>query len=203
MKKIIQPFVLVCIGVVMFACGSDPIADLSPEDSQVFITNYLPTANYGSYKTFSISDSIYTQKNQQIGVSTGSIAQLMVNKTVSNLTQRGYTRIPKAAKPDLGVNIIYITESQTNVVANNNSYWGNYWGYGSGYNLYYPTSYSFYQTVENYWYIEIIDLKNIRTNNNATIIWNAQIRGNGLLDNDLLLTMIDKVFAQSQYLKNN
>ncbi len=203
MKKIIQPFVLVCIGVVMFACGSDPIADLSPEDSQVFITNYLPTANYGSYKTFSISDSIYTQKNQQIGVSTGSIAQLMVNKTVSNLTQRGYTRIPKAAKPDLGVNIIYITESQTNVVANNNSYWGNYWGYGSGYNLYYPTSYSFYQTVENYWYIEIIDLKNISTNNNATIIWNAQIRGNGLLDNDLLLTMVDKVFAQSQYLKNN
>lgn len=203
MKKFIQPFVCVCIGIVMFACGKDPIADLSPEDSQVFITNYLSTANYGSYKTFSISDSIFTQKNQQIGVSTGSIAQLMVNKTVSNLTQRGYTRIPRGAKPDLGVNIIYITESQTNVVANNNAYWGNYYGYGGGYNLYYPTSYSFYQTVENYWYIEIIDLKNISTNNNATIIWNAQIRGNGLLDNDLLLTMVDKVFAQSQYLKNN
>lgn len=189
------------MAVLAAACAPDPLDDLTVEDTQVFITNYEPTTNFASYQTFSLADTVYVIRNQQTGVSTSSQDYQALDRVVSTLKQRGYSRVGRQAKPDLGVNIARISETQTGLVANYNP-WNSYWGYGGG-GFYYPPTYSYYQTTESYWYLEVVDLKNVTTGQQPKVVWNAQIRGNGIFDSASLTSLIDKVFTQSTYLKKN
>ncbi|AEI49940.1 DUF4136 domain-containing protein [Runella slithyformis] len=183
-----------------WSCNPDALQDLTPEDSQVFITNYEKNTNFGNYATFSMADSVYVVQNGRSGVSTLGLDYNVLRRVATNMTNRGYTRVGKEAKPDFGVNVLRISETQTGVVANINP-WNNYWGFGGGF--YYPPIYSYYQTTERYWSIEIIDLKNAGTSDRATVVWNAQIRGNGIFDDITVGSVIDAVFTQSAYLKKN
>jgi len=87
-------------------------------------------------------------------------------------------------------------------VANYNP-WNSYWGYGGGGGFYYPPTYSYYESTETYWYIEIVDLKNAVSGQQPSIIWNAQIRGSGIFDESTLASVVENVFTQSTYLKKN
>ncbi|MFN8343877.1 MAG: DUF4136 domain-containing protein [Spirosomataceae bacterium] len=198
-------YVPVILGLLLAAltwsCAPDALQDLTPEDSQVFITNYEKTANFGNYQTFSLADSVYLLQNQRTGVSTLPLDFRILGRVADNLTQRGYTRIARGAKPDLGVNVIRISETQSGLVANYNP-WNSYWGYGGG-GFYYPPTYSYYESTETYWYIEIVDLKNAVSGQQPTIIWNAQIRGSGIFDESTLGSVVENVFTQSGYLKRN
>lgn len=190
------------IAFLNWSCAPDPLQDLTVEDSQVFITNYQKTANFANYQTFSLADSVYTLQNQRAGVSTTALDFQILGRVTGNLTKRGYTRVLRGNKPDLGVNVIRISETQTGVVANYNP-WNSYWGYGGGSGFYYPPTYSYYQNTETYWYIEIVDLKNAVAGQQATVIWNAQIRGNGIFEQSTLAEIVENVFTQSSYLKRN
>lgn len=190
------------IAFLNWSCAPDPLQDLTVEDSQVFITNYQKTANFANYQTFSLADSVYTLQNQRAGVSTTALDFQILGRVTGNLTKRGYTRVLRGNKPDLGVNVIRISETQTGVVANYNP-WNSYWGYGGGSGFYYPPTYSYYQNTETYWYIEIVDLKNAIAGQQATIVWNAQIRGSGIFEQSTLAEIVENVFTQSSYLKRN
>lgn len=190
------------LAAMSWSCAPDALQDLTPEDSQVFITNYQKSANFGNYQTFSLADSVYTLQNQRAGVSTTSLDFRILGRVTDNLTKRGYKRILRSEKPDLGVNVIRISETQSGVVANYNP-WNSYWGYGGGGGFYYPPTYSYYENTETYWYIEIIDLKNAVSGQQATVIWNAQIRGSGIFDESTLASVVENVFTQSGYLKRN
>lgn len=200
MKVKFQALILgALVAVMAAACAPNPLEDLTVEETQVFITNYEPTTNFGSYQTFSLADSVYVIQNQRTGVSTTSQDFQVLDRVSSTLTQRGYKKVTREAKPDLGVNIARISETQTGVVSNFNP-WNSYWGFGGG-GFYYPPTYSFYQTTETYWYMEIVDLKNALTGQQPKVVWNAQIRGNGIFDAASLTSLMDKVFTQSAYLK--
>lgn len=190
------------LAAMSWSCAPDALQDLTPEDSQVFITNYQKSANFGNYQTFSLADSVYLLQNQRTGVSTLPLDFRILGRVADNLTKRGYKRILRSEKPDLGVNVIRISETQSGVVANYNP-WNSYWGYGGGGGFYYPPTYSYYESTETYWYIEIVDLKNAVSGQQPTIIWNAQIRGDGIFDESTLASVVENVFTQSSYLKKN
>lgn len=201
MKVKFQALILgVTVAIIATACAPDPLKDLTVEETQVFITNYEPTTNFASYQTFSLADTVYVIQNQQTGVSTSSQDYVALDRVTSTLTQRGYKRVTREAKPDLGINVARIRETQTGLVANYNP-WNSYWGYGGGGGFYYPPTYSYYQTSETYWYLEMVDLKNATNGLQPKVVWNAQIRGNGIFDAASLTNVIDNVFKQSMYLK--
>ncbi|MEZ4904345.1 MAG: DUF4136 domain-containing protein [Spirosomataceae bacterium] len=195
------------LGVLMTvwgACTPDPLKDLTPEETQVFITNYEKNTKFGDYKTFSLADSVFTLQNQRSGVSTLPLDFRMLGSVTNNMAKRGYNRVSKTSNPDLGINVVRISETQSGVVANYNP-WNSYWGFGGGVGggFYYPPTYSYYQTTETYWHLEIVDLKKAQAGQQASIIWNAQIRGSGIFDESTVATIVDNVFAQSDYLKRN
>jgi len=191
-------------------CNRDPLADLSPEDSQVFITNHDAAANFGTYKTFSIRDSVAVLGNQgQVQYSTTSRELDFVARIISNLRQRGFVRVDRSQNPDIGVNVARVSNTYTGVTANPffDPFWGGWGGWGWGGGLAYPTTFSYYQVRENYWYSEIIDLKNPRAGQNGQqqlpVVWTAEIRGNGIFDQTSISRVVDAVFAQSEYLRTN
>lgn len=197
----------ILLGIVLAGvatgCGApDPLRDLSAADSQVFITNRDRAADFTAYATFSIADSVNVVENDRRGYSADNFDLALINTTAQAMTSRGYTRVTRDQKPDLGVNITFVTQTQTGVTVNpglGGFYDPFYWGYG-GAGAFYPTYYSYYQVSESYWYVELLDLKNVAQNGNKIkTVWNAQIRGSGLnRDPDRI---INAIFAQSGYLR--
>lgn len=196
---------LASIGLLT-GCTKDPISDLSSQDSHVFITNYSKTADFKTFKTFSIVDSVLIIGNRgYAGTSLAEVDILTLTRIIKNMTDKGYTYVAPDKKPDLGINVYEIRNSYVNVVSN--PYLGNYWGggfYGGGFG--YPSYYSYYEVQENYWLYEIADFKNAdstATDGGVEIIWNAQVRGNALFDKNYINSIVDSVFKQSSYIKPN
>lgn len=202
MKRLTSLYVAVLAVFMLASCTTDPIKDLDPEDSHVFITNYSTTANFKSYKTFSIVDSVLVIGNQGYGgTSLTELDAMTIARVRKNMTDQGYTYVTPDKSPDLGINIYEIRNSYVNVVSN--PYLGGYWGgfYGGGY---YPSYFSYYEVQDNYWYFEIADLKNANpSSDKVAIIWNSQIRGNFLFEKEYINNIVDSVFKQSAYLKAN
>jgi len=190
------------------SCTRDPLSDLSPEESQVFITNRDPGANFQQYKTFSILDSVLIIGNQGRGTSLTDMDITFLTSVVRNMQALGYTYVGPRDNPDVGINVAQVRNAYLNVVSQPiNPYLGNYWGgfgYGNGFGFGYPATFSYYQTRENYWYLEMIDFKNPDNQNNQfDVIWSAEIRGRGLFDTEYLENMVNSVFDQSNYLRLN
>lgn len=215
--------VAVCIGLLgaggsLVSCKDNALNDLSLEDSQVFITNYDRSVNFGQYRTFSLPDSVVVTTNNQAGLSLDLAEQQVISRVAQNLTNRGFQRVERGATPDLGVAVIRVSNVYTGVTTNPySSYYTNYWygggfgpGYGPGlgYYPYYQNYYSFYQVEESYWLIEIVDLKNgpVSTGtgtsqNQLKVIFQAQVRGEGIFDQQSVDQVINAVFNQAPYLQ--
>jgi len=200
---------LTTLSVGLVACDRDPVDDLSPEDSQVFITNHDRTVNFATFKTFAIVDSVTILSNERDARPSATSRDLaLIARIAENLRNRGYVQVARTEKPDLGLNVSIISNTYVGVV-NNNPYGGGYgggnWGGGFGGGFYYPPSYSYYQVSDNYWYTEAIDLKNPVTGQGGQpqlkVIWNAEIRGDGIFDTVSTNRIVDAVFAQSDYFK--
>lgn len=192
------------------ACQNDPLSDLTVEDSQVFITNHDQSVNFKQFKTFSIVDSVLIVGNQGGGTSLSGTEVQFLNTIIQQMKNLGYTYVSPKEKPDVGINVAKVVNAYLNVVSQPNPYYGNYWGggfgggYYPGYGYGYPSSYSYVQTREAYWYLEMLDFKNPDVQNEQyNVVWNASIRGNGLFDGVDFDTMVRSVFEQSNYLKIN
>jgi hypothetical protein len=192
---------IVTISIAMLSCTKDPLAGLSDPDSQVFITNRDAQANYKQYKTFSVVDSVQVIEDDYESSGLTSLDRDMLIRIVKNMESLGYKYVVGSAKPDVGINLARITNTSINVVSQPVS---SYWGYGSGYGYGYPSYYQYYQTSESFWSVSMLDLKNPDTvNNSLKVVWNAQIRGSGLGNEEYVDQMVDSVFGQSSYLKIN
>ncbi len=205
--KILGLFALIGL---LAACQNDPLSDLTVEDSQVFITNHDNSVNFKQFKTFSIVDSVLIVGNQGGGTSLSTTDVQFLNTIIQQMKNLGYTYVSPKEKPDVGINVAQVRNAYVNVVSQPNPYYGSYWGggygggYNSGYGYGYPSSYSYVQTREAYWYLEMLDFKNPDVQNEKyNVIWNASIRGNGLFDGVDFDTMVRSVFEQSSYLKIN
>ncbi|MCE7061190.1 DUF4136 domain-containing protein [Dyadobacter sp. CY343] len=194
---------LLIAGLGMASCSKDPINDLSTEESLVYITNHDKAANFKQYKTFSIVDSVVVVENNRSGTALTDIDKDVLTRIITKMQALGYTYVSPKAKPDVGINVTWITNTYLNVVSQPlNSYYGGYWGGGFGYG--YPNYYSYYETAESYWLITLLDFKNPNTvDKTFNVIWDAQVRGAGIGNRQYVDTMIDSVFGQSEYLKIN
>ncbi|GAB3928763.1 DUF4136 domain-containing protein [Larkinella terrae] len=196
------------IGSGVSSCRPDPLNDLTPEDSQVFITNHDRSVNFANYKTYSLPDSVVEMVNDRQTVSMSTLDQRVLDKLAQTMTGLGYQRVNRNTNPDLGLAVMKINNSYVGVTSNPYSaYYLDYWGYGGlggfgGYSPYYPSYYSFYEVSDTYWLIQLIDLKNPNTaDQKLNVVWQAQIRGNGIFDETSVDSIITKVFDQSTYLK--
>ncbi|MBB5283345.1 hypothetical protein HNQ92_001471 [Rhabdobacter roseus] len=199
------------MGTLLSACTNDPLRDLSIEDSQVFITNRNKSVDFRQYATFSIVDSVLILGNQGYGTSLSEIDVTILTRVIAKMQELGYQYVSASNNPDVGINVAQIRNSYLNV-APMNPYWGNYWGggwggWGGGWGPgmgYGPGYFTYYQTNEAYWYLEMIDFKNSNVENQELdVVWNAQIRGSGIGSTQQMGRIVDAVFEQSSYLKIN
>lgn len=190
------------------SCTKDPMSNLTEQESQIYITNRDNNANFGSYKTYSISDSVYVINNNSFtGTQVTPFDVQAVAAVRSALESRGYRRVARNQSPDLGVNVSRLYNTTTNVV-DLTDYWGGYggyydpyyWGYG-GYGYGYPSYYGLVESTEAMVSIDVLDLKNAATNNRINVIWNGLIRGSGVFNSSTISNGVQALFEQSPYIK--
>ncbi len=191
------------LGLIMGGCGKDPIADLDLADSQVYITNKSEAVDFSQFKTFSVVDSVVLVENSGSRKILQSTDKAMLSRIIGRMTQLGYRQVLPADKPDVGINVTINNRRYDYIVTQPiGSYWGGYyggWGYG------YPPYYSSYvQVSELFWVIDMLDFKHADpVNQKVNVVWNAQIRGEGVYEESLISRMVDGIFSQSSYLKTN
>lgn len=191
------------------ACRDNAINDLSPADSPVYITNYDRSVNFGQYKTFSLPDSVIVETNSGYLADQGSVSTQFVTNVANAMTAKGFQRVARGQQADLGVAIIFVNKEYTGVASNPYSYYSNYWGFGGlggfgGYSPFYPSYYT-YQVTDQYWEIQIVDLKNSTTTGTGQqqlrVVYNATIRGTDITDTQAVNTATTAIFNQSPYLQ--
>ena len=190
-------FFILGVGLVLtLSCTKyPPSSDRLLEDLAV-ITQYDTKADFNTYKTYNIANTITKITDKDTSIVAGQIATDVLNQIDKNMKARGFVPAATGEIPDLGLQVTYF--QNTNVYVYYYDYWGWYYPY---YGYYYPTYYSTYTT--GLAAIEIIDLKNgDNTNHRASIVWNGYIRGlltSGHSTYDIT-NSIDQAFIQTPQL---
>ena len=196
--------------LVMAACRKEPLDNLSAEESRIYITNHDNQADFSSYQTFSITDSVTVIDDNEVSTSNTSVDQAFIAAVKANMQANGYAYVSKSQNPDLALNVSRIIRTSTGIISYN--YWDMYdsfydpyyWGYG-GYGYGIPSwGYATYQVSKGLLSIDMADLKNASTNNNEIkLIWNGTIRGSGIFDASTASSQVNALFEQSPYISNN
>lgn len=205
--KILLPTGLILL-LFFSACQKDPIKNLKGDETLVYITNRDSTANFSSYSTFSIADSVAVISNNSfVKRERTDLDAALINAVVSNMQQRGYTLQPVHAGADVGITISRIYNDYSRVI-NYGDYWGDYggywdpyyWGY-PGYSYYYPNFYGVYTVTDGAVEVDMFDLKNAQSNNNQLkYLWNGMIRGTGTFSPGMAASSVSALFSQSSYI---
>jgi hypothetical protein len=216
MTKTILKMGVVGLVVMSFtACQKDPLKSLSAEESRIYITNHDSTADFSSFKTFSIADSVVViEDNQGLGKELSTYDAAVIDAVKSSMQQRGYQLVPKDQEPDLGINVSRVYNNYTGVMSYP-SYWDYYgsyydpfyWGYG-GYNyydpIYYgPSYYSYYQVTQGALTVDILNLRDAKNDNTIRPVWSALARGQGVFGVGNAQGHVNMFFEQSPYLLTN
>jgi hypothetical protein len=197
-------------GILMLAsCTKDPYDDMTEEESRIYITNHDSTVNFGTYKTYSIVDSVSLIDNNQFAGKEATSWDLQVISAVeAAMNARGFIRVNRSQNPDLGINVSRLYSTTTNIVDLSDYYGGYggyydpyYWGYG-GYNYYFPT-YGYYETTEAALSIDMLDLKNASGSQTIRGVWNGVVRGSGIFKSNNVSSQVNALFDQSPYLKTS
>ena len=190
------------------SCTKDPLKDMTEDESRIYITNHDSTANFTSYKTYSLVDSVSLIDNGRFaGREATSLDVQFTTAIASAMNARGFTRVDRTQNPDLGITVSRVYNTSTNVV-NLGDYYGGYgsyydpyyWGYG-GYGYYFPDAYGVYQSTEALLSTDILDLKNAPSTGKIRGIWNGTIRGEGIFNTNNVQSGVQALFDQSPYLK--
>ena len=195
---------------VMSGCTKDPVNNLSNDESRIYITNHADSTDFGSYATFSITDSVaIIQNNQLVKKERTSFDADLINAFIDQMQQRGYALVSKDNDPDIGVTVSRLYNDYSGIV-DYGSYWDYYggywdpyyWGYG-GYPYYYPSFYGVYTIKDGAIETDMFDLKNAASTNELNYLWSGMIRGSGTFDQNKIGMNVQALFDQSSYLKNN
>lgn len=190
--------------MVLAACRKSPDLD-ALQNNQVVVTDRDKDANYGSYLTYHISDTVRivaTNPNDSILVGAG--AKQMVDVVKANMNSRGYTFVSsKANNPDLGLTLVVIKDLERTSICS--GWWGGWWGWYPWWGYYYPWCGSYTYSVGTS-ALTLFDLKNANTNLNIRAIWGMTAFGVFSTTNDatnvnLTTDAINQAFSQSPYIK--
>lgn len=192
------------------SCKKDPLNNLSNDESRIYISNYDTTANFTTYKTFSITDSVdVIQDNQLYGKELGSFDSTVISTVAQQMQQRGYQLIAREASPNLAIDVSRVYNTSTGIFSYPDywdyygSYWDPYyWGY-PGYGYYSPYALGVYTIQSGGLEIDLLDLKNAATHGNKiAAVWTGLVRGEEVFKTANAPAEVDSLFAQSPYLKN-
>lgn len=207
-SKNVMWVMMLALGAMFTSCSKDPVANLTEEESRIYITDHDSSANFSAYKTFSISDSVAVINDGRASKELTATDQAFINAVKGEMQAKGFTLINKGSNPDLGINVTRIYNTSTGIISYNNYYdsYGGfydpyYWGYG-GYGYYSPYSYATYSIREGALSVDILDLKDASSANRINVIWTGLIRGSGIFNSATAAEQVKMLFTQSPYLKN-
>jgi hypothetical protein len=197
-----QLAILLCCLVCLLACTEEPLSNLNTEDSRVYLSNYDKKANFASYKTYYLPDTVFVIDGSNIRASTSTNSQKFLTYIAENLKATAFVPTSKHAKPDLGIQISRVSNTKIGKDGNPNIFFNKYWGYPNfadgGY--VYPGIYQDYDHADTAWNIELIDLKNAQANGQIKVLWNAQIWGLQILQENDYPLMVNNIFKISDFL---
>lgn len=195
--------------LLFMGCQKEPLNHLSADEARIYITDHDPAINFDNYKTYSISDSVAVIKNGKAKKEFNKSDSTYISAVKKYMGTRGYTLVSSKENPDLGINVNEIISTQTGIISYNDYWYGYggywdpyYWGYG-GLGYYIPYAYNVYQISEGAMSVDILDLKNAKTNNKIGVIWTGLIRGPGIFNENIADSQVKALFDQSPYLKTN
>jgi hypothetical protein len=192
------------------ACQKQPpLQNLS--NNPVILTKYDTSVDFGSYKTFFLSDTISLCTSNPIESSwSDSNAQSILREVASQMKAAGYTRVSGSPDSSADLNLKLVGILNVNVYYQSPDYW---WGYPGYPNFYYWGNSNWYPYPYTYtirtgsMILEMADLKNVDKNKGLRVVWNAV--GSGLIgySNSFIVSQciagVDQAFVQSPYLKTN
>jgi len=190
-------------------CSKDPLAELTQEESRIYITNYDASANFSTFKTFSISDSAAVINNGQSTKQATSVDLAFIDAVKKQMESRGYVLVDRKSNPDLAVNVSRIYNTSTGIIRYTDYYnfYGSSWDpfyYGyAGYGYYSPYSYASYSIKEGALSVDLLDLKNAASNNRINVVFTGLIRGSGIFNNTTAASQVKLLFDAAAYLKTN
>jgi len=193
--------------IIFGSCRKTP--DFDQLSYQFLVSTSLDkTADFGSYKTFFISDTVvYIGGVGSDSILVGPAADSLTKTVKDNLIARGYTLVSRDARPDLGLTLTAIKDINV-VVASYPGWWdpwygGCYWYYYC-YGYYYPWS-TVYTYTTGTMMLNMYDLKNADHNEQLKGIWNTTALGalGSSVSTNLSLGIesINQGFEQSPYLR--
>lgn len=195
--------------ILLASCSKEPLNNLSDDESRIYITNHDSTANFASFKTFSIADSVaIVENNKLIGKDRSDMDAQFIAAVVTSMKNRGYTQVTRDQHPDIGINISQVNSTQTGLVTYDDYYDGYggywdpyYWGYG-GYS-YYGGYTGVYQVSEGALLIDMFDLKDANTAGKLQSLWSGLIRGEAIYSSGKTTGQVNTLFNQSPYISSN
>jgi hypothetical protein len=178
----------------------------------VVITNRDSKANFTTYDTYHISDTVAFISNSPgaDSIIVGANALQLVNAVKTNMNARGYQFVARTANPHLGLRLVAIKQVEAGVVYPPGWWWG-YWGYPGWcyygcYPPYYPYPVAYKYNVGDL-IIEMLDVKNAGGNHNLKAIWVSDV--GGVLSSttqtnfNMAVDGINQAFMQSPYITAN
>ena len=199
---------LLSLGALFTGCTKDPVANLTDEESRIYITDHDSTANFSAFRTFSISDSVAVINDGRVSKEITSTDQAFIAAVKAEMQAKGFTLVNKGANPDLGINVSRIYSTSTGIISYRNYfdmysgfYDPFYWGYG-GFGYYSPYSYATYSVTNGALSVDILNLKDAPAANRINVLWTGLIRGSGIFNSSTAAQQVKMLFDQSTYLKN-
>lgn len=208
MKRIVIAALLTTGVLAMTSCRKDPVKNLEGDEGLIYITKHSDSVNFGTFRTFSIADSVAVISNNQLeGKVRTNVDAAYIDAVKSQLVQRGYTQVGRDQNPDLGVAISRIYNTSTGLFDYGaywdpyyGSYWDPYyWGYG-GYGYYFPSYYvGTYSITEGAMSVDIFNLKDAKQTNKISSVWNGLVRGSSVFNVQTAGNGVKALFDQSTY----
>ena len=192
------------------ACLKQPDFEELSSDFAVS-TNIDPAVDFSDFQTFFISDSVAVISSV-VGdtILKNDDTQKLVDAVKKNMTDRGYTFVPKSAGPDLGINMGILKDVDVGYI-----YSGWWWGYpgwwdpwywGWYYPYYYPWSVA-YVVKTGTVVMDMVDLITPSVEQKLKIVWNSV--SSGAIGDNLATNVqrgvdaINQSFIQSPKIKRN
>lgn len=199
---------MLTVSLALFMSSCYPEGADTVEDYDVAITNYDKGADFSSFSTFAIPDTIVYFANDKNAKLDHQFDEQIIQVVTDSFIKRGYTKVenPETASFIVtvsafsNVNYSYYIDNWYN---NWNWYWG--WWPGGAFNPYYP-----WYPVSVYAYQSgsvVIDMisTTARSDNKVNVIWSGI--ADGLLQGtqqsiiNRVNTQLNQCFIQSPYLK--
>jgi hypothetical protein len=204
-RNILAIFVI----LLLVSCRKEP--DFDQLSSQFIVgTNLDKTADFGSYKTYYISDTVlYVGGDRTDSALQPELAQQLVSVVKDSMAARGYVLSPRGDSinhPDLGLTLS-VVKNITVVIESYPGWWGGYYGgcyWYYCYPYYYPWT-AVYSYTTGTVLLNMYDIENAKNSEEITGIWN--ITALGALGSatptnvDLGIEALQQGFRQSPYVR--